>query len=115
MTLTESFRKYGAILSVEEHDARILIIRDLANFELLGDEEDLIGLHVPGNKVDTYTGGDEPVLTLVGGWSINRGDIDYISGKREIDLTGLFDEEDNELGKIWEEERSLQKDMAEAK
>jgi hypothetical protein len=90
MTLIESFRKHGAILSVSEDDARILLVRGLADFEDLGDKKDLIGLHVPGNKVDIYIGGDNPILTLVGGWSISRGDRDYISGKVEIDLTGII-------------------------
>lgn len=88
--ITESYKKNGALLTLRPLDAFILEEAGLGELDAIGNSGEHLGFHVPGSKVDTVRSGDEPILSLVGGWKISRGEPDILSHREEIDTSVVF-------------------------
>lgn len=91
---TKAFRSHGAVLELSRRDAEILVARNLGSLDPRWDRDGLLGVSVPGDKIDRLIQGEPPKLRLAGGVCIARDDEsgDRIESMRTIDLRGLFDE-----------------------
>jgi len=94
---TEWYRHWGALLSVSEEDAIILVNgREIGVLDWMGNTDSgLRGVHIPGHMIDRFVPGEPPRLFLVGRVEIIRDDErgDAIASIRTINIDGLFDEE----------------------
>jgi len=85
-SVTAAYKRSGALLTLHPMDAFLLENQGLGSHDPMGDAEGLLGFHVPGDKVDEVVSGEHPVLHLVGGWMLARGDVDRLVGIREVEL-----------------------------
>lgn len=91
MDATNSYRRHGALLSLGPWDAAFLLELRLAVYEPMGDGIGLIGIYVPGDRIDRHIPGGDPALRLIGGIMVERGDErDAIIGINQISIEGLF-------------------------
>lgn len=94
--ITKAYRRHGAILEMSRQDAGVIIVRRIATFDpKYNTENGLLGVRVPGEKIDLFVPGELPQLFLVGGIKIIRDDClgDSIESIKPINIGGLFDEE----------------------
>ncbi len=95
MDNTANYRRHGALLSIDPVGAAFLAGRGLASPDPLGDGDGLVGMVVPGDKIDRHIQGGDPALRLVGGVMVARGEErDAVIGVWQTDIDGLFDEEE---------------------
>lgn len=95
MDNTANYRKHGALLSLSPDDALFLASRGLAKRDLMGDGDGLVGMSIPGEKIDRYIPDGNRVLWLVGGVVVKRSDeSDAVIGVHRISVSGLFDKEE---------------------
>lgn len=95
MDATANYRKYGALLSVTPGDAAFLAARGLASPDPMGNTDRLVGMSVPGDKIDQHIPGGDPALRLAGGVMVGRGEeSDAVIGVWQINIDGLFDDEE---------------------
>ena len=95
MDSAANYRRHGALLSMGPVGAAFLASRHLASPDPMGNRDGLIGMSVPNDKVNCHIGGENPVLSLVGGVMIGRDDgTDVVIGVFPVSIDGLFDEEE---------------------
>jgi hypothetical protein len=94
MDTTANYRMHGALLSVGQADAALLVGRNLARPDPMGDMPGFKGMFVPGDKIDRHILGEETMLRLVGGVTVARNEVaDTVVTIQPIDIDGVFDEE----------------------
>ena len=88
--LTKIYRKNGVLLTLCRADAAILTARGMGRRDPLGDNDGMLGVWVPGESVDQAFPGETPMVTLAGGWRIERfPERDRVVGRRRLNLSGL--------------------------
>jgi len=90
--ITQNYRKHGALFSMLPKEASELIDRGLANWDTMGDEGFCFGVRVHGDKIDRHIPSETPILRLVGGVNISRGEIDRIESIVPIDISIVKEE-----------------------
>jgi hypothetical protein len=91
---TKAFRRNGAVLELSARDAGVLVVRNIGSLDPRWNRNGLLGVHVPGGKIDRFLPGEPSRLRLAGGIDVARDDEtgDRIESMRTIDIRGLFDE-----------------------
>jgi hypothetical protein len=106
--IPEGMKKRGVLLTLPWDAAHTLVDKGLGDFDCLGDEEYGIGVAVPGDRIASYTPGDEPEIVLSpGGFVVVRGEPDMLVGRswmREQSVSGLFEALPPEnLNEMWKD------------